>query len=87
MEKRYGILSYNSFNIGDEIQSIAASRFLPRIDYRINREQLSLFRTESPEERVDLIMNAWYMWRPKWKIPQQQNKGVPYCEWACRLQG
>ncbi|MBR1918894.1 MAG: polysaccharide pyruvyl transferase family protein [Spirochaetales bacterium] len=69
MEKRYGILSYNSFNIGDEIQSIAASRFLPRIDYRINREQLSLFRTESPEERVDLIMNAWYMWRPKYFIP------------------
>lgn len=34
---KYALFSYSTENIGDEIQSIAASRFLPQIDYYINR--------------------------------------------------
>lgn len=34
----YGLMIYTTTNIGDEIQSIAASRFLPSIDEYISRE-------------------------------------------------
>jgi hypothetical protein len=46
---RYALLKYNyqnpkpEGNLGDEIQSIAAQRFLPRIDYIINRDLLGGF--------------------------------------------
>ena len=61
---KYGALKYNSTNIGDEIQSIAAQRFLPQVDYYIFREQMHKFTTRD-SEKVKLIMNSWYMWRPK----------------------
>ncbi len=59
---KYGALKFTSTNIGDEIQSIAAQRFLPQIDYYIFREQLRKFNAD---EKVKLIMNSWYMWRPQ----------------------
>ena len=64
MEKKfqYGLLKYSSINIGDEIQSIAASRFLPKIDCLAHREQLKNFHSNL---KTKLIMNAWWMWRPK----------------------
>ena len=62
MAEDYGLLTYSSMNIGDEIQSIAAARFLPRIDHYVPREQVDSFRAE---RRTKLIMNAWWMWRPK----------------------
>lgn len=68
---KYGLLSYNSINIGDEIQSIAASRFIPQVDYYINREKLSLFNARSEKRGIKLIMNAWYMWRPNRFIPPE----------------
>ena len=67
--KKYGVLSYNSINIGDEIQSIAASRFIPEANYHINREKMSLFRGEKEDRDISLIMNAWYMWRPSKFVP------------------
>ena len=67
--KKYGVLSYNSINIGDEIQSIAASRFIPEANYHINREKMSLFRSENEDHDISLIMNAWYMWRPSKFVP------------------
>lgn len=71
MGPSFGIISYNSINIGDEIQSIAARRFLPKIDYYINREQLSLFRPKDQKTKVKLIMNAWYMWRTNYFPPEE----------------
>ena len=59
---KYGALKFNSTNIGDEIQSIAAQRFLPTVDYYVFREQLNNFVSDEP---VKLIMNSWYMWKPK----------------------
>lgn len=58
----YGLLKYSSINIGDEIQSIAASRFLPRIDKYVHRENITNYKSD---KKTKLIMNAWYMWRPQ----------------------
>ena len=63
MSHKYGVLKYSSQNIGDEIQSIAAMRFLPQIDYYIHRERIDEFQAN--DERVKLIMNGWWMWWPK----------------------
>ncbi len=65
---KFGIL-YNksNMNIGDDIQAYATERFLPRIDYYIDRENLDSFTPDS-NEPVAVIMNAWYMWR-KWNWP------------------
>ena len=61
---KYALLSYSTGNIGDEIQSLAASRFLPRVDYYINRDYLNTFTADSDEE-IKLIMNGWYSHRPE----------------------
>lgn len=47
-------------NIGDDIQSYAALRHLPKIDYYIEREELDLF-IPTKKERVLTIMNGWYL--------------------------
>jgi hypothetical protein len=63
---RYGLLSYRTLNLGDEIQSIAARKFLPRVDQYIDREELD--EVTSPDgEPLKLIMNGWFCHRPdKW---------------------
>ena len=60
----YGLLGYNSINIGDEIQSVAQSRFLPQIDEVVYREQIKNF-VPKLGKKTKCIMNAWWMWRPK----------------------
>ena len=71
MEKTsFGLIKYTSFNIGDEIQSLAASRFLPNIDYYINRERTDKFKSDQ-EEKVKVIMNAWWMWQSKHFPPSE----------------
>ena len=58
---KYGLLYYkDTDNIGDDIQSYAAERFLPRIDYMIDRENIEAFAPTS-KEYVCTIMNAWYI--------------------------
>lgn len=63
-EYNFGVLKYSSTNIGDEIQSIAAMRFLPQINNYIHRERLDKFKPKNGKE-TKLIMNAWWMWQPK----------------------
>lgn len=65
---KYGVL-YNAYNVnlGDDIQAYATSRFLPSIDYFIDRETINSFKSEN-DEPVAVIMNAWYMWE-KWHWP------------------
>ena len=56
---KFGLLTYNyTINLGNEIQSIAARRFLPKIDYFIEHHKIQDF-----DEDVDVktIMNAWYL--------------------------
>lgn len=57
---KYGLLYYkDTDNIGDDIQSYAQARFLPRIDYFIDRENIGNFVPDK-KEFVATIMNAWY---------------------------
>ncbi len=60
--KKYGVLLNNTYNIGDDLQSVASARFLPTIDYWAFKEQLSAFKSEEGE-KVKFILNSWYMWR------------------------
>lgn len=58
---KYGCLYWkNTGNIGDDIQTYAQKRFLPRIDYLVDREYLNLFRSRE-HEKVACIMNGWYL--------------------------
>ena len=60
---RYGLLSYNrTNNIGDEIQSLAARRFLPQVDDLVERDRLADFQ---PEETTRLICNGWFLHNPE----------------------
>lgn len=67
---KYGLLSYDyTTNLGNEIQSIAARRFLPQIDYYIEHEKLERFN----DDNVRMIMNGWFVdcpaaWPPSDKI-------------------
>lgn len=54
------VVNKKTENIGDDIQSYAAMRLLPSVDYVINRENMDTF--ESNGERVKAIMNGWYMY-------------------------
>ena len=56
---KYGLMSYKyTVNIGNEIQSIASRRFLPKIDYYIDHEEIHEF---NEDKDVKLIMNGWYL--------------------------
>ena len=44
---KYGlILNKNNLNMGDDIQAFATARFLPQVDYFIDREYMDDFRPE-----------------------------------------
>lgn len=62
---KYGLLiCKNTDNIGDDIQTYAQKRFLPKVDCFVDREQLDTFFPEEKwEEPVAVIMNAWYMYQ------------------------
>jgi len=62
---KYGLLMCKrTDNIGDDIQSFAQKRFLPQIDYYIDRESLDTFYPDDNlSEPVAVIMNAWYMYQ------------------------
>lgn len=57
---KYGLLTTTSLNIGDEIQCLAASRFLPQVDYLIHRERIDECTVDC--DRVALIMSHWWLW-------------------------
>ena len=60
---KYGLLvNENNENIGDDIQSYAEARFLPRVDVICNRENLDEFKYGDGNDPVALIMGAWFMW-------------------------
>ncbi|GGK29058.1 hypothetical protein GCM10007962_24130 [Yeosuana aromativorans] len=70
---KYGLLNYienqKYFNVGDNIQSLAAKQFLPKVDKYIDRESLASY----DGDQVKLIMNGWFIhnttnWVPSDKI-------------------
>lgn len=58
---KFGLFCYDTKNLGDEIQSIAAERFLPRIDYYINRDNINELIENSSNQKIKLIANGWYL--------------------------
>lgn len=62
---KYGVLITSSLNIGDEIQSTAAMRFLPQIDEYVHRENIKYFKPKDTQYLTKVIMNAWWMWKHK----------------------
>lgn len=58
---KYGIIMYkDTENIGDDVQTYVAEKYLPRVDYIIDRDNVTSFVPEE-KEYVATIMNAWWM--------------------------
>ena len=61
-EFQYASLKHDlTINLGDEIQSIASDRFLPRIDQRFERERLA--QIDSNETYL-IVLNGWFAHDP-----------------------
>lgn len=70
---KYKLLSvrgkdFNECNIGDYIQALASSQFLPSVDGFVNREELK----DYDGEECKVIMNAWYIHNPNQWPPSQK---------------
>ena len=52
-------------NIGDYIQSLAQEQFWDHIDTIVDREHTDVARSTRPGEKINLIMNSWWMWNPE----------------------
>jgi hypothetical protein len=67
--ERFALLRFEGTqNLGDEIQSIAAKQFLPRVDAWADRERLDEFRASKPHK---IILNGWFLHRPEHWPPSQ----------------
>jgi hypothetical protein len=65
LQTSFGLLTYRlTGDLGDEIQSIAARRFLPSVDVRIDREQLHSFKGDDANP-TKVILNGWFMHKPE----------------------
>ena len=59
-KNKYGVILYkDTDNIGDDIQTYAAYKKLPRVDYIIDRENMLEFVPEK-KEMVKVIANGWF---------------------------
>jgi len=67
--RKYGLLTYNTYNIGDEIQSLAARQFLPHVDYYVERDNMG----RSRNEKFSMILNGYFM-RPSYGDLHKYNK-------------
>ena len=58
---KYGLIYYrDTDNLGDDILSYAGRRFLPKVDYYIDRESMDVF-VPKEKESVAAILNGWYI--------------------------
>lgn len=55
----------NRFNVGDDIQVVAAEQLMPRVDGIVQKERISLY--EGPLARM--ILNGWFMHSPQYWPP------------------
>lgn len=59
---KYALQSFSTDNLGDEIQSIAAHTFLPKVNTFIDRDNLGNAALDTPHK---MILNGWYSHRPE----------------------
>ncbi len=68
---KYGLLKYDEnkrfFNVGDNIQSLAAKQYLPKVDMFLNRERLADYKGE----KIKLIMNGWFTHNTQNWVPSE----------------
>ncbi len=68
---KFGLIVHSTENLGDDVQSLAAAQFLPRVDLLIDRDyfdKISGYVCQS--DRVKVIMNGWFAHRLKgWPPP------------------
>lgn len=58
---KFGLMvEYDTRNIGDDIQAYVTKRFLPKVDYYIDRNHIDEFVPEK-EEKVATIINGWFL--------------------------
>ena len=59
--KKYGLVVFDkTTNLGDDIQSYACIRYLPQIDYYVERERMNEFASDNGE-MVNTIVSGWYI--------------------------
>ena len=57
---KYAVIMYiHTDNIGDDIQSYAALKYLPKVDYIIDREEINSFNSKY---KVKGILNGWFLY-------------------------
>lgn len=62
MTKKYAVVGYpTTYNLGDEVQSIAAARLLPKVDMYLPREGLNKVDLN---ESIKLLCNGFFMDEP-----------------------
>ena len=66
---RFALLSYDTLNLGDDVQALAALRLMPRADCLVMRDGLSEFRAP-PDTRAKIILNGWFMGSKSWPPPE-----------------
>lgn len=54
----FGYITYSTFNIGDDIQAVAAKKFLPGNPIKIDREFIGVFEHET---LLPTLVNGWFM--------------------------
>ena len=59
---RFACLKTTANNVGEEIQILAAQRFLPKIDLYMNKERLNKYKLDKPHK---VIINGWYGRNPR----------------------
>lgn len=52
-------------NIGDYIQTLAQEQYWDHTDIIIDREHTDTACSTRPGEKINLIMNSWWMWNPE----------------------
>jgi len=58
---KYGLIVFRETeNIGDDIQSYAALKFLPKVDYYVEREHMDTF-VPNNKEYVRVLMSGWFL--------------------------
>lgn len=74
---QFGLLTYpgTTVNLGDAIQSLAALRFLPRVDVEIEREWIS--SAPAIDGSIKTILNGWYMHHPRHWPPHPRIDPLP----------
>jgi hypothetical protein len=58
----YGLMTYSTDNLGDDIQSHATRALLPQVDHLIDRDRLAQFRAQ---DNVKVVCNGWFSHYPE----------------------